>query len=54
MKTAFAAILFVASLVAFTDAADVPVSVGNAKGENVFEPAKIMAAPGDTVCIFTI
>jgi plastocyanin len=52
MKTAFAAILFLASLATFSDAADVPVNVGNAAGANVFEPAKIMANPGDNI-VFT-
>jgi plastocyanin len=52
MKTSFAAIFFVASLASFAQAADVMVNVGNAKGENVFEPAKVMAMPGDNV-VFT-
>lgn len=51
MKTTFATILFVASLASFSQAADVPVKVGGAKGENIFEPAKINAMPGDNVCI---
>ncbi|CAB4392102.1 unnamed protein product [Rhizophagus irregularis] len=52
MKTSFAAIFFVASLASFAQAADVMVNVGNAKGENVFEPAKVTAMPGDNV-VFT-
>lgn len=52
MKTSFAAILFFAGLASFSQAADVPVKVGGAKGENVFEPAKVMANPGDNI-VFT-
>jgi len=51
MKTTFAAVALLA-LASFTQAADVMVNVGNAKGENVFEPAKVMANPGDNV-VFT-
>src|SRR5436853_92877 len=51
MNKALALFLFLAGVVAFVQAADVAVSVGNAKGENVFEPAMISAAPGDNVSI---
>ena len=51
MNKALALFLFLAGIIAFAQAADVAVNVGNAKGENVFEPAMIMAAPGDNVSI---
>lgn len=51
MNKNFAVYLFLLGLIIYVHAADVMVNVGNAKGENVFEPAKILALPGDNVCI---
>ncbi|CAG8598375.1 5392_t:CDS:2 [Rhizophagus irregularis] len=52
MNKNFAVYLFLLGLIIYVHAADVMVNVGNAKGENVFEPAKILALPGDNV-VFT-
>ena len=51
MNKTLALFLILAGLAAFVHAAEVKVNVGNAKGENVFEPAMVLAVPGDTVCI---
>jgi hypothetical protein len=51
MNKALILFLVLAGLAALINAADVKVNVGNAKGENVFEPAMIVAAPNDNVCI---
>ncbi|RGB23799.1 hypothetical protein C1646_773988 [Rhizophagus diaphanus] len=52
MNKIFAIDLFLLGLIIYVHAADIMVNVGNAKGENVFEPAKVMASPGDNI-IFT-
>ncbi|CAB4417675.1 unnamed protein product [Rhizophagus irregularis] len=52
MNKIFAVYLFLLGLIIYVHAADVMVNVGNAKGENVFEPANISANPGDNV-VFT-
>jgi plastocyanin len=51
MNKIFAMHLLLLGLIIYVHAADIMVNVGNAKGENVFEPAKVMANPGDNVCI---
>ena len=52
MNKALVLFLILAGLAAFVSAADVQVSVGGANGENVFEPAMVVAAPGDNI-VFT-
>ncbi|CAB4425907.1 unnamed protein product [Rhizophagus irregularis] len=52
MNKIFAIYLFLLGLIIYVHAADIMVKVGNAKGENVFEPAKVMANPGDNI-VFT-
>ena len=51
MNKALILFLILAGLAALVAAKDIPVNVGGANGENVFEPEIVMAAPGDTVCI---
>ncbi|PKY40753.1 hypothetical protein RhiirA4_454192, partial [Rhizophagus irregularis] len=52
MNKIFPVYLFLLGLIIYVHAADVMVNVGNAKGENIFEPAKILALPGDNI-VFT-